>query len=180
MKGDFKRHVPTILSCLGAVGTVATAVLAIQATPKALELLKEAEREKGEDLTKTEILKTAGPSYIPALLSCVATISCIFGSNAINLKRQTSLMSAYLLLDNAYKEYGDKVKDSVGEIEEFQIRESIARDKEIPDDYSGQLFYDMHFGEYFESSLDFVTLDDGLECHIIDTSSMFRNRENHN
>lgn len=180
MKGDISRNVPTILSCLGAVGTVATAALTIQATPKAMRLLEEAEREKGDLLTKTEILKIAGPSYIPAILSCVATVSCIFGANALNLRRQASLMSAYLLLDSAYKEYGEKVKKSVGEQEEARIRESIASDKDVPDDCSRQLFYDMHFGEYFESSLDFVTLDDGLECYIVDTSTIFQDRENRN
>lgn len=180
MKGDFNRHVPSLLSCVGAVGTVATAVLAIRATPKALRLLEEAEREKGDCLTKTEIIKVAGPSYIPAFISCIATVSCIFGANALNLKRQSSLMSAYLLLDSAYKEYGNKVKESIGEQEETRIRESIASDKDIPDDCERQLFYDMHFADYFESSLDFVTLDDGLECYIVDTSTLFRNRENLN
>lgn len=180
MKGEFKRHVPTILTCLGAIGTVTTTVLAVRATPKALRLLEEAEREKREELTKTEILKVAGPCYIPAMLSGIATIACIFGSNALNLKRQTSLMSAYLLLDNAYNDYSNKVKDSVGEQEEARIRDAIANDKDVPDECSRQLFYDMHFCEYFESSLDFVTLDDGLECYIIDTASMFQNREKRN
>ena len=38
-----KRNAPTILSCLGAVGVVATTVSAIKATPKAIEILEEQE-----------------------------------------------------------------------------------------------------------------------------------------
>ena len=40
-----KKASPTILSCIGAVGVVATAVMAVKATPKALELVKEDSRK---------------------------------------------------------------------------------------------------------------------------------------
>ena len=45
-----KRNAPTILSCLGVVGVVATTVTAVKATPKALSLVKQAEEEKGDEL----------------------------------------------------------------------------------------------------------------------------------
>ena len=43
MKGiipSLKRASPTILSCIAAIGTVATAVLAVKATPKAIEYIQ--------------------------------------------------------------------------------------------------------------------------------------------
>ena len=108
MKEFLRRNSSTILTCIGAVGVVATAVMAVKATPKALELIENAKEEKGEELTKIEVVKVAGPTYIPAIVTGVATVACIFGSNVLNKRSQASLMSAYALLDNSYKEYKKK------------------------------------------------------------------------
>ena len=44
-----KRHSPTILTCIGAVGAVATGVLAAASTSKAIKMLEEAKEEKQEN-----------------------------------------------------------------------------------------------------------------------------------
>ncbi len=103
-----KRNAQTILTCLGATGVIVTAVMAVKGTPKALTLLENAKEEKGEELTKLEKFKIAGPVYIPAVITGAATIACIFGSNVISKNQQATLMSAYALLDNSYKEYKKK------------------------------------------------------------------------
>ena len=51
-----KNNSSTILTCVGAVGVVATAITAVKATPKAMKLIEMAKEEKGEELTKKEIL----------------------------------------------------------------------------------------------------------------------------
>lgn len=81
-----KKNTSTILTCVGAAGVIATTVMAVQATPKALTLIKEEETIKGGDLTKLEKVKVAGPTYIPAAVTGVATIACIFGANVLNLR----------------------------------------------------------------------------------------------
>lgn len=48
-KQFWHRNASTVLSCLGGVGVVATSVLAVKATPKALKLIDKAKEEKGED-----------------------------------------------------------------------------------------------------------------------------------
>ena len=60
-----KRNASTILTCIGATGVVATAVMVAKEAPKALSLLEDAKEEKGEELTKWEKVKIAGPVYIP-------------------------------------------------------------------------------------------------------------------
>ena len=50
------RSSPTILTVVASIGVIATTITAVQATPKAIKLLKEAELEKGENLTKLEIV----------------------------------------------------------------------------------------------------------------------------
>ena len=84
------RSSPTILTVVASVGVVVTTITAVRATPKAVKLLKEAELEKGENLTKVEIIRVAGPSYIPSALLGISTIVCIFGANALNQKKQAS------------------------------------------------------------------------------------------
>ena len=101
----FKKNSSTILTCIGAIGVAATAVMAVKATPKAIAMLDKAKEEKGEELTKLETFKVAAPAYIPATVVGVSTIACIFGANILNKKQQASLMSAYALVDNYYKEY---------------------------------------------------------------------------
>lgn len=151
-----KRNAPTILTCLGAVGVVATAVMAVKETPKALTLLENAKEEKGEELTKFEKVKVAGPVYIPSVLTGAATIACIFGSNVISKNQQATLMSAYALLDNSYKEYKKKTDELYGEEAGKQIRGEIAKDKYTGDEVSldddKELFYDFYSGRYFEST----------------------------
>lgn len=160
MKEFLRRNSSTILTCIGAVGVVATSVMAVKATPKALTLLEDAAEEKGEKLTKFEMVKVAGPAYIPAIITGAGTIACIIGSNIISKRQQASLMSAYALLDNSYKEYKKKVDELYGEEAGQKVREEIAKDKYTGDgtlvDDDKELFYDFYSGRYFESTMEAV------------------------
>lgn len=152
-----KRNASTILTCIGGTGVVATTVLAVKATPKALLMITYAEEEKGEDLSKWEIVKAAAPVYIPTVLVGVSTMACIFGANMLNKRQQASLMSAYALLDNSFKEYKTKLIELYGEEADYQIRSEIAKDKHTGDEASGDndkvLFYDEFSGRYFDSTV---------------------------
>lgn len=156
MKEFLRRNSSTILTSVGAVGVVATSVMAVKATPKALTLIDKATEEKGEKLTKIEVVKVAGPAYIPAVITGVATIACILGSNVISRHQQASLMSAYALLDSQYKEYREKVDEIYGEEAGEKVREEIVKDKYTGDglllDDDTELFYDFYSGRYFEST----------------------------
>lgn len=156
----FKRNSSTILTCVGAVGVVTTAVMAVKETPKALQLIEDAKEEKGEDLTKWETVKIAGPVYIPSIVIGTSTIACIFGANVLNKHNQAALMSAYALLDNSYKDYKNKVNELYDEDAEKEIKSEIAKDKhketDISVDNSKQLFYDDFSGRYFESTTEKV------------------------
>jgi hypothetical protein len=154
-----KRNSSTILTCIGAAGVVATGVLAATATPKALILLEEAKEKKGEELTMAETFITVAPAYVPAVLTGVSTIACIFGANALNKRSQASLISAYALLDNSYKEYRDKVLELHGEEAEQNIRHEIVKDKYSASDRKDgekQLFFDSFSMRYFESTIEDV------------------------
>jgi hypothetical protein len=104
-----KGHSPTILTIISSAGVVITSVLSIKATPKALKLIEEAKNNKERELTTEEIIQVAWKPYIPALISCTSTILCIVGANYLNIQKQRNLMSAYMLLDNAFKQYRKRI-----------------------------------------------------------------------
>lgn len=148
-----KRNASTILTCLGGAGVITTAVTAVTATPKAMRLLDEVKEEKGDELTKWDVVRTVGPVYIPSILIGTSTIACIFGANVLNKHRQVAIMSAYALLDNSYKEYKAKVVELYGEEADKKVREGIAKDKYTEtEDVGKQLFYDDYSGRFFEST----------------------------
>lgn len=174
MKMFYKRHASTILTVIGGLGVVVTSVSAVKATPKAMRLLEETEKQKGEELTTIEKIKTAGPVYIPSILIGVGTVGCIVGANVLNKRQQAALVSAYTLIDNSYKEYKQKVKELYGEETHQEILDSIAAEKAeklqirgnylgsecdlSTDEYEGEpvLFYDEFSGRYFISTMEQV------------------------
>ena len=170
-----KRNASTILTVLGGVGLVGTVALSVKATSKAVKQLEEATEEKGEELTKLEVVKTVGVTYIPTIATGAATLACIFGANILNQHQQAALMSAYALVDNSYKEYKAKVKELYGEETHQNIVNAIAIEKADPDtfvnsNYLGtrcdlsleesdgepKLFYDEHSSRYFEATIERV------------------------
>lgn len=166
-KRFLKKNGSTILTCIGGVGVIVTAVMAVKATLKALRLIEEAEKEKGKKLTKTETVKVAWTPYIPTVLVGASTIACIFGANVLNKRRQAALMSAYALLDSSYKEYKQKVEDLYGEEADKKIREEIAKDNyeedgignsnfEEEEDDGKLLFYDEYSQRYFRATSEAV------------------------
>lgn len=155
-KRFIKKNSSTILTCVGAAGVVGTTVMAVKATPKALKLIEEAEREKGDELSKWEVVQVTAPTYIPAVLLGMGTITCIFGAHMVNQRTQAALTSAYALLDQTHKEYKNKVKELYGEDGDKLINTAIAKDKYDKDDIEEDeyddgksLFYDGYSKRYY-------------------------------
>lgn len=167
-----KKVSPTILSILGAVGVVTTVVLAVKATPKALERIEDAKEVKhGEDLTRMETIAACWQCYIPTAATGIATIGCIFGANLLNRRQQASLASAYALVSRQYGDYKQKVKEVCGEETHQKIMQSLSAEeaREVPicaQSFAGgsdlsfeganeetRLFYDSFGERYFESTI---------------------------
>lgn len=166
MKGiipSLKRASPTILSCIAAIGTVATAVLAVKATPKAIEYIQMNTGYNHDGVmevpSKEEIVKATWKNYIPAVAVGLGTIVCILSANGLNRKQQATITSAYVLLENAYKEYKNKLKDIYGEETDTEVRKAVAKDNYTgdPDVTDGKLlFYDEYSNRYFERTMEEV------------------------
>lgn len=169
-----KRNSSTILTVVGSAGVVATTVLAVKATPKAMRLIEEAKVQKGEDLTKMEIVKVAAPAYIPTAVTGVSSLACIIGANVMSKRAQASMMSAYMLIDKSYKQYKDKLKELYGQEAHEKIIDAITLEKaediritahnfaeccDLTTEYNdGQpvLFFDEFGNRYFETTIEKV------------------------
>lgn len=164
-KSYLKYHSPTILTCMGAIGVMVTAVMTVKATPKAMNLLEMAENDKGEKLTNLEVIFVAGPAFIPATVVGLSTISCIFGANVLSKRNQASLVSAYAMLSESYQRYRRAANTVYGEDADSKIKVQMAKDTYVSAGgysvYSADmdpeseriLCYDLFSKRYFTSTM---------------------------
>lgn len=147
---------PEILVGIGLAGMLTSTVLAVKATPKALDILA----QEDEDLTNLEKVKKTWKCYIPATIGYCTSAACIIAATSTHNKRNAMLAGAYKLSESALLEYRNKVVEVIGEEKEKEIRDSIAQDRVDTQpvvtclgkgDY---LCYDMLSGRYFKSDID--------------------------
>lgn len=163
------KHSPEILVGLGISGMIATTVLAVRATPKALSLLEEKAHEERcsvRELTVGEKITTCWRCYIPAAITGITSAACIIGANSVNTRRNAALAAAYTLSDSALREYRDKVVETIGKEEEKVVRDKIAKDRIDRDPVGNKevfivengntLCYDSLSGRYFKSDRDTI------------------------
>lgn len=164
-KKFISKHNTEICIGIGVGGMITTTVLAVKATPKAMLLVEEAKKEKGEELTKFEVIKAGWRPYVPTV--CTGTISTllILYANSMHVKQKAAIATAYSLSERTLLTYKDKVIETIGEKKEKEIRDKIAQDEIDKDPVSkanviittkgNTLCRDM-FGRYFRSDLDLM------------------------
>lgn len=176
VKRGFGKRSPEILLGIGIASGITATVLAVKATPKALELLTEKRYEKYGDTLKeddsyddmpelkpVEVVKATWKCYIPAAINGVASIACLLGSHSVNAKRNAALATAYKLSETALNEYREKVVEEIGEDKEKVIRDKVSqkhldekpvsKNEVIITGTGKQLCYDGISGRYFESDI---------------------------
>lgn len=180
-KHVMKKRSPEILTGIGIAGMVTTVVLAVKATPKAMELIEEEKKFKEKEaheggifskedegyafnLTPIETVKAAWKPYIPAAVTGVASVACLIGANSVHVRRNAALATAYQLSTTALADYREKVVETIGEKKETTIRDKVAKKQieENPPETStiimtgkgNTLIYDSHSDRYFRSDID--------------------------
>lgn len=178
----FTKRSPEILLGIGIASGVTTTILAVKATPKAIRLIEEAERDKACEynekhndsdelaysltLTKAETFKVVWKCYIPAAISGAASVACLVGAHSINAKRNAVLATAYKLSETALMEYKNVIRDDFGEEKAKELSEKVMQrridndpvtNREVLITGTGtQLCYDGISGRYFESDLNSI------------------------
>lgn len=164
----FRQLSPTILTALGIIGAVGTAVMAVRATPKAMRLIKAKKDElKTEKLTYVELIQTTWQCYIPSALIGVGTIACVVGIGVMDRRNQAALSSAYAMLNESYKQYRQAAKKVYGGDADRKIHAEMAKDAQVSSYAWGYqvynmdmdpeseklLFYDLASSKYFTTTM---------------------------
>lgn len=158
---------PAILTAIGAVGTITTALLATRATTKYMGQLAEEgywDRDYKFERTPKEHFQEAWKLYIPAASSAIFTVAAIICANRISSRRAAALAIAYSLSEQAFEEYRTKIAEKLGEKKERAVRDEIAQEhvqQRLADRgnliYVGTgdvLCYDDYTGRPFSSSME--------------------------
>jgi Family of unknown function (DUF6353) len=134
-------HSPAILLGVGAVGMVATTVLACRATLKMSDVLskgedkivsvetEDIEEEAGKKVIFTARLQTAiniAKLYAPAAIVGGVSLAAMTGSYVILNKRNVGLAAAYAVVDRSFKEYRSRVVEDQGEQKDFEYFHGVA------------------------------------------------------
>lgn len=185
------EHSPEILTAFGIVGFISSTVSAVKNTPKALEVLAQAEEEKGEKLTGKEVVKHTWKFYIFPVVITILSIVCILGARKIENGRTAALLTACKVTEEASQKMDEATREVVGEKEYKKIQHKVAENnlKETPyvegnvvNTRTGNtLYYEPYSNTYLRASRDFidrglnvfnrdlwnrqsVTINDYLEC----------------
>lgn len=177
LKGLLELHSTTILTGVGAGGTVATAFLTGRASFKAADLIGQeksiialaafhegADSPPEEELSKAQIAKLVWKLYLPPVAAGVTTITAIIVANRISSTKIAALAVAGGISERALQEYKEKVVEKLGEKQSQKIRDGIAQDRidnhppgEVIIAGSGEvLCYDMLTGRYFNSTVETI------------------------
>lgn len=123
------KQSPIILAGTAIIGVGATGYLAYKAGLKVSEVLRNAEEEKGEPLTKEEKIQTGWKLCVPPVVSGTLTVGAIVASTAISEKRRAALAGLYAISETALKDYQKKIEETYGPKKEQDIRDRVAADK---------------------------------------------------
>ena len=163
-----------ILTGLGIIGVIATAVTSSIATRKAIRKIEEINKELRETelyadnekipynpgpLTKKEILDMTWKCYIPPLLTIGGTIGCIAGAEKVNAKTIAGATASFVALKKSYDRYGQAVKNVFGLEGEKVVKEEAVRinDKEPPE--PDEIFYlGYGYDDYFKAKRSVVEM----------------------
>jgi Family of unknown function (DUF6353) len=174
--GQFLSQNATILlTGVGCVGTVATAVLAGRGAFQAAHLIEEQVADNlvqirnsdvqmdnpDPDLTTREKVELVWPKFVPAVAMGTLTVASIVLSHRMSAQRAAALAAAYGLSESRHKEYKEKIAAKLGKGKEETAREEIVQDHVSANTESNSvtiltdgdvLCYDMLTDRYFTSS----------------------------
>lgn len=165
----FKKNSPVILTGTAMAGLLSTTVLAVKATPKALDRIEDAsidEEGNSIELSKWEKFKVAAIEYVPTAISFVGTGACIIGAQTINGHRLAAMSALYSMSETALKDYKEEVRNTIGTKKADAIKDSIntkkvannpPKDGNVIVTGNGDVWcYETISGRYFMSTADAI------------------------
>lgn len=152
-----QRFISTMLGLLGAAGTVATAVFAVKATPKAMKKIDELKKENNsEKISKKVLIKELFPIYLPSIIIGVATVSSTTISTVLSRRTEASLIATSMVLSQGWNKYKYKLESLLGPKAKELLRSKISIDdykksksKLKATNKNKQLYWEEHLGWFY-------------------------------
>jgi len=164
--GFVKAHGHEILAGIGISSFVTSIVLAVKVTPTVQKDICKAEEEKGESLTKIELIKVAGKHYIPAIIAATSGAVCVIGATVLENKKVAAVATICQLTEDNLRDFKAHVAETIGEKKTQSIIEETAakkvEGKDFSDDdmvstkYGESIFYDPWSARFFGCTKDRV------------------------
>lgn len=135
-----QKNSPTILFGAGVVGVIGSAVLACKATLKVEEVLAEAEdklntvktiqhkdyseedRQKDKLLIYVQTAVRLTKLYAPAIIVGSLSIVSLASSHKILKQRNAAITAAYVVMEQAFEEYRQRVREELGDERDQHFR----------------------------------------------------------
>lgn len=162
---------PALLTAVGVVGTISTAVFAARGALRYDEAVNiEIEYRRQNDPSFVSVLDPRtrvmlmGHHFGPAIIVGSLTVTAIIGANRIGTRRAAAMAAAYTIAQEGFDEYKYKVREKIGENKERALRDDIAQDR-VNRNPAGEsnviivgsgdvLCYEMMNDRYFQSSVE--------------------------
>lgn len=139
---QMQKHSPKLMFATGVVGIVGAGVWACHSTLKLSEVLENAEKQSilantehetndeysdtdyTKDLAKIKVktILNIAKLYAPAVGVAVVSIGLLTGSHVVLNRRNASLTAAYATLDQAYRQYRERVVSELGGDKDREFR----------------------------------------------------------
>lgn len=154
----------TGLSIGCTAGAVTTAVVGTVKAVRAVDAEREVKRD--DKLTARDILRVCWKYYVPTAALTLGSVGFQLSAESKHTREYAALASVCTLSEAAFREYKEKVVETLGEKEESKVREAIAKDRLEKDPvtvrevhYTGNgkpLCYDRLSARYFNCDMDVI------------------------
>jgi len=161
---EAQRHSPVILFSVGAVGMLATVVMASRATLKMDEVIRESEEKKaaieqalllsseerytGEKYTEEDAKKDGMTTrvrlaikiaklYAPSIAIGLLSVGAMTGSHVILNRRYVGASAAFAGANKAFQEYRGRVVEELGKEKDQEFRYGVVEREVAVDDETG-------------------------------------------
>lgn len=121
------KNSTTILTSVGIAGMGADIVMAVKATPKALEMIDEVKGANGGEITGKQLAKVGLKAYWPTATVFVGSATCLIFANNIGIRRNVALAAAYRISEGALRDYQEAIIEEVGEKKATLIKDRVAK-----------------------------------------------------
>lgn len=169
-RSGIRKNAPAIAIGVGVACFGCAVISAYKEGPKVEKLIeikrKDLNLEEEEKLPVKETIKATWMCYLPSVISFGAGVACILGAHQIDSRRNAALAAAYQLSESAFREYKNKVIETIGEKQEKVIKSEVVKDKikENPPAQASIIVtgkgktrcYDPQIDRYFESDIETI------------------------